>query len=88
MVAMAYFQFQDAAQQTLVFGARLSPEELHKAILERAKDHQVPLNAADLSVSRRGVRTVADVAYTQQVELFPRYNYPLALSFRVDAVSY
>ncbi len=88
VVAMAYFRFQDEAQQTLVFGARLSPEALSKEILVRAKDHEVPLRPADLKVVRQGIRTVADVAYVQPVELFPSYIYALPLSFRVDAVSY
>jgi len=88
LVAFTYFQFRDASQNIVLFGHRASPEELHGQILDRAKDLSVPIVAADLTVERTGVRTVAVATYTEQVELFPRFTYPVPLSFSVDALSY
>jgi hypothetical protein len=39
----------------------------------------------DILVSRSGSRTQVEVSYTQDVELFPRFIYPVDLSFAVEA---
>ena len=88
LVAFTYFQFRDASQNIVLFGHRATPEELHGQILDRAKDMDVPLVAAGLTVERAGVRTVAQATYTDMIEYFPRFNYPVSLSFSVDALSY
>jgi hypothetical protein len=88
LVAWTFFEFQDASHQILLFGAGASPEDLRAQILARAKDRGVPITPADLTVHREGVRTVAVATYTQPIEVFPRFVYPVPLSFTVDALSY
>ena len=85
--AWAYYQLKDAAQQTVVFGANSTPQEIATAILERAKELEIPLAAESVEVTREGPRTVAKASYTQQVEVVPRYQYPVTFSFSVDGMA-
>ena len=85
--AWSYYQLKDAAQQTVVFGANATPEQLHGQIMRRAAEYEVPLQPQDLAVTRDGARTVAEGAYTQEIELFPRYVHPFTFTFRVDAMA-
>ena len=85
--AWNYYQLKDAAQRALVFGTQSSSKQVHEQIMERAEELQIPLNPADLTVSWRSGRRIAEAEYTQQIEFFPRYRYPVLFSFNVDAVS-
>jgi hypothetical protein len=87
MAAWRYYQFKDAAQQTLVFGGDATAEELHALILRRAVDLEVPIEAEAIEVTRDGPRMQATAAYTDSIELFPRYSYPFDFSFSVDAMA-
>ena len=83
-----YLQFKDAAQQIVLLGGRATPEDLHAGILAKAEELQLPVNAEDFTVYREGVRTVAEGKYTQPVEFFPNYTYPVTFEIQVNAVSY
>ena len=85
--AWNYYQLKDAAQRALLFGAQASSKQLHEQIMGRAGELQIPLNPQDLTVSWRSGRRIAEASYTQQIEFFPRYRYPVLFSFDVDAVS-
>lgn len=87
LVAWNYYQLKDAAKQMVTFGAQSSTTDLHNRILEKAAELNVPLPAENVNVHRQGMRTWAEAAYTQPVELFPNYTYPVTLSFSVDAYS-
>src|SRR5262245_45970608 len=82
-----YYQFKDTAQQLVLFGQKATPEELQGSILARATELSLPVKSDDVDVRRDGVRTVAQASYTQPVEFFPNYPYPVKLSFSVDAVA-
>jgi hypothetical protein len=47
----------------------------------------VPLERRNIDISREGPRTVAYVSYTEPVEFFPSFTYPLDLSFMVEIFS-
>jgi len=85
--AWNYYQIKDAAQQTLVFGASSTSAQLHAQILSMAVTLKVPLKPEDLRVRRQAGRTTAEGSYTQAIEFFPNYVYPVSFSFAVDAVS-
>ena len=85
--AWDYYQLKDAAQQTLVFGAGTSIDQLREEIMRRATALQIPLAPENLEVTRNGPRTAATASYTQSVELFPRYRYPFTFKFEVDALA-
>jgi hypothetical protein len=85
--AWRYYQLKDVAQQTLIFGATATPMQLHEEILRRAVALEVPLDGENLKVTRNGARTAATASYTQPVELFPNYRYPITFSFEVDGLA-
>lgn len=84
IAAWTFYEFRDAAQQLVIFGVDASTDELRAQIIERASDLDVPLNPDNVTIRREGPRTWADAAYVQPVELFPRFIYPVNLSFSVE----
>jgi hypothetical protein len=82
-----YYQFKDAAARALLFGAKSTSQQLHMQIVETAMELQIPLKPEDLSVRWRTGHRVAEASYTQQVEFFPNYAYPVAFSFHVDTLA-
>jgi hypothetical protein len=87
MVAVDYYELRDEAQQIARFGSRVSEAELSDQILEKAMELELPVEQKDILVSRSGSRTQVEVSYRQDVELFPRFIYPVDLSFAVEALS-
>ena len=89
LVAMSYYQLKDAAQQEVTWGGRMPPAQLAKRVLEKAAELDVPLEAENVQASRKEDLTVISVGYTQPVELFPAFIYPVIypaeLSFEVQA---
>lgn len=85
--ALKYYQLRDAAEQAVLFGATLDPEQLQTQIVEQARALDIPLPAENVSVTRDGLRTRAQASYTEGVELFPRYVYPFPFSFAVEGVA-
>ena len=85
IAAMRYYQFKDAAQQAVLFGAESSPEDIQQLILQRAQKLNLPVLVDDVQVNREGARTWADASYRQEVELFPNQEYPVDLSFSVES---
>jgi len=41
----------------------------------------------DITVTRDGLKTTAQAAYTQPVEVFPNYKYPITFSFTVEGIN-
>ena len=85
--AWTYYQFKDAVQQTLLFGSRTAPNELHVQILAKATEFDVPVTPENVSVQREDQRTWADVVYTEPVEFFPRYSRPITFRFTVEEIA-
>jgi hypothetical protein len=85
-VALHYYQLKDEAQQIATFGGAHSESDLHDQILKKAEQLDVPLQPEDLSVRRDGNETVVEAAYTEPVEIVPKYyTYPANLTFTVNA---
>ena len=87
LAAAKYYQLKDQSQQLVTFGANTSPGELQNHILERATALQVPLVFDDILVTRDGLKTTAQAAYTQPVEVFPNYKYPVRFQFTVEGIN-
>lgn len=83
--AFAYYQLKDEAQQLITFGSRNTTAQLHNRILAHAEELEIPLEPADLYVTRDGDRTFVDAYYTQPVEVFPNLSVPVQLSFSIDS---
>lgn len=85
MAAWRHFQVRDQAQQLILFGGNTSTADLEWQIAQIAEEFEVPVAREDIVVTRQGTRTVAEAYYTMPVELFPRFFYPIDLSFTVEA---
>jgi len=82
-----YYQLKDSTQQLLTFDVDASPEQLESAILDKAMELDIPLEADDVNVKRDGLRSSATVVYTQPIEFFPTYVHPMKFSFAVDTLA-
>jgi hypothetical protein len=87
LAAMHYYQFKEAAQQAVLFGASATTEDIQHQILQVGRDLELPLSPDSVLVQRMGGRTWADAAYRQEVEFFTNQTYPVDFSFSVEAHS-
>jgi len=87
MAAARYYQLKDESQELVTFGGNIVPGELQNQILLKAEELQLPLAFDDILVSRQGLRTTASAAYTDSVEVFPNYKYPIRFQFKVEGVN-
>ncbi|HEY3160402.1 MAG TPA: hypothetical protein VGJ78_15665 [Vicinamibacterales bacterium] len=87
LAAAKYYQLKDQSQQLVTFGGSISPGELQNQILDRATALQLPLVFEDITVTRDGLKTTAQAAYTQPVEVFPNYKYPVKFAFTVEGIN-
>ena len=79
------YQFRDSVQQAILFGGKESTAQIKEQIIEEAGEQGVPLAAGDVTVERNGMLTTVEATYVDEIELFPRYVYPMTWSFKVDA---
>ena len=87
MAAVRHYQFKEAAQQAVLFGASTPTADVRQVIVQRGKELSLPVGPANVTVRRQGGRTWADAAYSQSVELFPQQIYPMNFSFKVESYS-
>ena len=87
VVAAKYYQLKDQTQELLTFGANATPNDIQNRIIAKAEALSVPIAPDDITVTRDGLRTIAKVAYSQSVEVFPNYKYPIKFQFSADAIS-
>ena len=83
--ALKYYQFKDETQQMVLFGQSETVRGLTSQILAEATKRDVPLDEEGVMVTRQGTRTVAEVSYTENIEVFPRFFYPVNFSFNAEA---
>jgi hypothetical protein len=86
LAAAKYYQLKDQSQQLVTFGGKTTPGDLQNRILAQAEALQLPLVYEDIAVTRDGYRTTAQAAYTQPIEVFPNYKYPVKFEFTVQGV--
>lgn len=65
------FQFEDAAQQRLLFETRANDAEVVNIVLKIANEYQIPLKADDVSVRMVGQDRVVEMAYEERIPLLP-----------------
>lgn len=61
------FQFEDAAQQRLLFETRASDAEIVNIVLKIANEYQIPLTGEGISVRMIGQDRVVEMEYTEKV---------------------
>jgi hypothetical protein len=80
----AHYGLSDDARQVVLFGSQLTTDDVRDRIVAKAAERELPLQPEDLQIERVNQRTIADGHYTNQVEFFPGFRYPVTLSFKVD----
>lgn len=75
------YDFMD--EQAKFAAARTPPDEIAKAIVNRAHQLDIPLDKENVHVTRDGDRIFMDVEYTVPLE-FPGYTYPWHFHQKLD----
>ena len=71
------FQFEDAAQQRLLFETRASDAEVVNIVLRLAGEYALPLAADNVSVRTVGQDRIVEMEYTENIPLIPGvFSYP------------
>lgn len=71
------FQFEDAAQQRLLFETRATDADIVNIVMRLANEYQLPLREEDVSVRMIGQDRVVEMEYTENVPLLPGiFTYP------------
>ena len=76
-VAVNNFQFEDAAQQRLLFDTRASDAEVVTIVMKLANEYAIPLTDDDVNVRVVGQDRIVEMSYTVNVDLLPGvFKYP------------
>jgi hypothetical protein len=71
------FQFEDAAQQRLLFETRASDGEVVDILMRLANEYQLPLKEDDIAIRVQGQDRIVEMEYTESVPLLPGFfSYP------------
>jgi hypothetical protein len=81
------YKLQDGIQYAALNRGQLSDDALKDKILEIAAQFEVPVTAADVSVTHRDTHTLVDLSYVRPVDLAPGFRYPWPFSMHVDVLS-
>ena len=81
------YKLQDGIQYAALNRGPMTDEALRDKILEIAAQFEVPVTAADVSVTRSGPHTLVDLSYVRPVDLAPGFRYPWPFSIHVDVLS-
>ena len=87
LASARYYQFKDQSQELVTFGGDAPLGELQNHILDKATALNLPVAFEDIEVVRMGQYTMATASYTQPVEVFPSYTYPMTFHFTVQGIN-
>jgi hypothetical protein len=87
LAAARYYEFKDETQELVTFGGDATTNEIQNHIMEKAEALALPIEYDDVNVTRDGFRTIATASYTQPVEVFPSYEYPITFHFSVEGLA-
>lgn len=74
-VKIASAQLADFMEDQAKFAERRSPQQIEKAILNKSRELELPLDPKKVSAHRRGDHIYMKAEYTVPVELFGSYVY-------------
>ena len=86
MAAAKYYELKDQSQQFVTFAGDTSAGDLQQQIMDQATTLHLPVVLDNIEVVRNGLKTTASASYTQPVEVFPNYTYPINFHFSVEGV--
>ncbi len=79
------FQFEDAAQQRLLFETRASDADVVNIVMKLANEYQLPLQPDDVKVRMIGQDRVVEMEYVENVPLIPGvFTYPWTFTPRTS----
>jgi hypothetical protein len=78
-----HYAFEDAARDAAQFSAMATEREIAQHVVSLAAEHDIALDAADVTIEKIPRRITIDGAYTRSIELVPRYARPWDFSFHV-----
>jgi hypothetical protein len=81
------YKFQDSVQYAALNRNQMTDEALQEKIVELASQFDVPVTAADVSVTHRNTHTIVDLSYVRPIELAPGFRYPWPFSIHLDVIS-
>ena len=79
-----HYRFTDGVQYVARHRGNRTNDALRDKILELASQFDVPVTAADVSITFEDKHTTIDLSYVRPVDLAPWYTYPWPFSFHVD----
>ena len=79
-----HFKFRDAAQYAAQYRGESTDADLQQQILQSAMQFDVPVAAADVSVTHEAKHTIVTLSYIRPVELAPGFVYPWPFSLNID----
>ena len=79
------FQFEDAAQQRLLFETKASDSEVVNILVKLAAEYQLPLQEDNISIRMQGQDRIVEMEYTEDVPLIPGvFTYPWTFTPRTS----
>jgi hypothetical protein len=78
------FRFGDAVQQVAQFGVDKDEDTIRASVFTEAARLGIVLRPDAVAVRRSSDHLYIDVAYTQAIEILPRYRYPWTFTARGD----
>ena len=81
-----YYEFKDAAEQLVTFGGDAQLNELQNQMVAKAMELNLPVDFDNIEVTRNGKVTMATTSYTEDVEVFPSFKYPITFHFSVEGL--
>jgi hypothetical protein len=86
-VYLRYYQFKDDVTHIAQFGVNEPDSQLRNGVIDAAKRREIALDPEAISVRRQNHYILIDAAYTEQVELAPRYFYPWHAKVHVEVLT-
>jgi hypothetical protein len=80
------YKLQDSIQYAAQNRGQLTDDALKDKILDLAGQYEVPVTAADVSVTHLDTHTIVDLSYVRPIELAPGFKYPWSFSMHVDVL--
>ena len=84
---LAFYKFQDAVKESVLFGADKTVDQLRARTMELASQYDLPLTDENFTIKRGNEHTIVDGSYAQPVQLVPGYTRPWPFSFHIDVLS-
>ena len=80
----SHYKFMDGVQYAAQYRGDTTDEGLRETILGLASQFEVPVTAADVSVTHQDAHTIVELSYVRPVDLAPGFTYPWPFSVHLD----